>query len=46
MVESFDKINKTQMWSGYPGLSYLGRKFYLLEGKPSVSGSRIFGSQF
>ena len=25
---------------------YLGRKFSHLEGKPSVSGSRIFESQF
>ena len=45
IVQSFDKINKTQMWSWYPGLSYLGSQFSHLERKPSVSVSQIFGSQ-
>ena len=30
----------------YQGLSDLGGKFSHAEGKPGVSGSRIFGSQF
>ena len=34
------------MWSWYQGLSYLGGKFSYLEGTPSVSGSRVFRSQF
>ena len=34
------------MWSSFQGLSYLGDKFSHSEGKPSISGSRISGSQF
>ena len=34
------------MWSSYQGFSDLGGKFSHVEGKPGVSGSRIFGSQF
>ena len=34
------------MWSGYQGFSHLGGTFSHVEGKPSVSGARIFGSQF
>ena len=34
------------MWSWYQGLSYEGGKFSHLEGKSSVSGSRIFGCYF
>ena len=30
----------------YQGLSDLGGKFSYVDGKPGVSGSRIFGSQF
>ena len=36
IVESFDKISKTQMWSLYQGFSYLGGKFSHVEGKPSI----------
>ena len=38
MVESFDKIKKTQMWSRYQGLSRLGGKFSHVEEKSSVLG--------
>ena len=31
------------MWSWYQGFSYLGGKFSQVEGKPGISGSRIFG---
>ena len=34
------------MWSWYQGLSSLGGKFSHVEGKRSLSGSGIFGSQF
>ena len=38
--------SKTETLSWYQGLSDLGSKFSHVDGKPGISGSRIFGSQF